>query len=136
MARGRKSRKRDKILTARFPPPAHLTPEQSLEWTRICAAQTPDWFVTGAEHLLECYVVSVCYIRALHKRRTEMLADPDNKPGDFVGISESIAAEGRNLIAFGRQLRLTQQSRVRSDGAKERPPMPWEGGDDDEDGTG
>jgi phage terminase small subunit len=134
MAQGRKSKKRDRKRLP-FARPPHLDAAQSSEWDRIVAAQAADWFVSGAEILLECYVVSVCYMRALHKKRAEMLVDPDNTPSSLIGISESIAAEARNLIALARQLRLSQQSRVRADGAKERPVMPWED-DDEEEGTG
>jgi cytochrome P450 len=106
--------------------PPTLTPDQAKLWDTTVSAQSTAWVIAGMEPLLHAYVVSAVYLLRLYQKREHALADPDSDAKDITAYDDSITSEQRNLTALMRALRLTPQSRVHKESAKDRPPMPWD----------
>jgi hypothetical protein len=140
MKRGRKSAESLTIVTP-FPnrrpaAPECLTAEQAEEWRAVVARMPADWF--GREHfpLLEAYCRHACNARFIAAKIDSL----DRAQFADVGVLKFYTRlllmaerESRAMLALGRAMRLTQQSRLKAETAATRAALsgsderrPWE----------
>ncbi len=113
-------------LAKKLAPPPTLPPRERELWAAIVKGQSPGWFVSGSEPLLEAHCRCVVFLQALYARREQLLADTANGIEDLQELVELIEKQTRLLAMTSRSLRLTQQSRVRQNIPQEEAPAPWE----------
>lgn len=147
MTRGRTNPDRDRAnATPRKPkPPAHLTDAESAIWTKVCKDQSGEWCeVAAAGALLEMYCVALAFYRALTAAKQAEMADATAPAAALTAArkwNESIKDQALHVAVLETKLRLTPQSRQRSDTPQGAGPrMPWDdqppgGGDDGGEGT-
>jgi phage terminase small subunit len=137
MARTNENRERKRFSKPR--PPAHLTDAEAAIWTRTCKDQTGEWCeVAAAGIVLEMYCVAVAQWRLTSERRravAEQLADEvilaeaketARLMAQEDALTEAAAKQGAHIIRLESTLRLTPQSRIRNESARNDPPAPWD----------
>lgn len=137
MKRGRKSAASLAIMPLKVPPPeppANLTPEQAECWREVVGSLPSNWLPRDVWPLLESYCRSIATSRQLSK--VIQAFTPDMLTGaaltEFGRLCTLRAAENANMWRMATKLRLTNQSRLRSETAARqannapRGRKPWE----------
>ena len=122
--RGRKSAAALSIIPAatsfRPKPPEHLTSVQAAEWRAIVARLPPTWFSRETHGLLIAYCRHFGNAKKVAEQldavRGECLRDPEGL-AVFDKLSRLLEREQRAMSSLATRLRLTQQSRFRSEAA-------------------
>lgn len=138
MTRGRSNETdQRKNFGAKPRPPSQLTPVERLIWTKVCAKQTAEWCELAASGaVLEMYCVAVARYRLIHATCNALVATPDSEGGEaVVQLATRLDQSGKlfnqlglleqRIAALETKLRLTPQSRIRSDRSNNEPPSPW-----------
>ena len=96
-------------LPARLPPPADLTPDQTLRWRAVVDSKPNDWFGPDSAALLKEYVraEAMCDLLAEKIEAATTAADAAVIK-TFLDMRDK---ESRRLTSVATKLRLTQQSR-------------------------
>lgn len=93
----------------RVVPPSDLTKEQAAEWKRIVESQPSDWFSPGNASMLAEYVRAITMCHVLEAQvQAAIAADDASEVKAYLDMRDK---ESRRMMALGRSLRLTQQSR-------------------------
>jgi phage terminase small subunit len=138
MTRGRTNETDQRKQFAGKPRPPHqLTPTERAIWTKVCAKQTAEWCELAASGaVLEMYCVAVARYRLIHATCNALVAAPPDGEGDAVvllagrldqsgKLFNQLGLLEQRIAALETKLRLTPQSRIRSDRANNEPPSPW-----------
>lgn len=126
------------LQAMRPPPPAELTEEQGEEWRSVVSRMPADWFTREHFAMLSSYCRHVCRERSLSKLIDEFQMEWCRKAGGSERLDKLLAMaerETRSVLALARSMRLTHQSKYKSETAatRTRPGcisadgrMPWE----------
>jgi phage terminase small subunit len=131
VTRGRQSTDQRKPRTSKPRPPAHLTDTERDIWARVCAGQDGAWCdIAASGALLEMYCVALAHYRLLVAARQVIMADKDvsadEKLKSTARLSDGITMQAGHVATLETKLRLTPQSRQRSDSKPGSPVMPWD----------
>lgn len=118
-------------------PPSQLTATERAVWTKVCSKQTGEWCELAASGaVLEMYCVAVARYWLIHATCNALVAVDVGGEGDAtVRLATRLEVSGKlfnqlglleqRVAALETKLRLTPQSRIRSDRANNEPPSPW-----------
>jgi hypothetical protein len=102
----------------RLQPPADLPAAQKLIWHATVEALPPEWFA------LEMVPLLVTYCRHVDRANTIEAAlaglNPVADLDVFDKLTKLAAGESAKILAHGRSMRLTQQSRLKAESAHDR----------------
>jgi hypothetical protein len=131
--RGRKSKAELAVTTPandrRPAPPRELTKAEADQWRAIVSRMPSSWFSVENLPLLSDYCRRICRARVIAEQIDACELDNLKR---YAALQKMAHLETNAMIALARSLRLTLQSRVRSDAAGARVastptgPRPWE----------
>lgn len=102
----------------RLQPPPELGAAQTLIWRQTVDALPSDWFAPEQAPLLSAYCGHVARLKQIEAALAGL--HPLENLEQFDKLSKLAAGESAKILAHGRSMRLTQQSRLKAETAASR----------------
>lgn len=109
-------------------PPAHLTPEQAVEWKAIVNALPLEWFGPESLGLLEEYVQHITSARRIGELLKKIELQDKFNIEDYDRLLKMKEREARIMASLAGKMRISQSSTYdeKTKKPKQRSQRPWE----------